>query len=85
MLKQRFKRIINSVLAAVMLAGTFSAVSYVQPVNVYAANGDQEWYNPALRWKDTKNYREHILIANSIVSEENAHCQNAECPINMPQ
>lgn len=82
MLKQRFKRIINSVLAVVMLAGTFSAVSYVQPVNVYAANGDQEWYNPALRWKETKNYREHILIANSIVSEENAHCQNAECPSN---
>lgn len=83
MLRQKFKRVINGVLAVVMCVGTLTAVSYVQPVNVSAANGNQEWYNPALRWKDTDDSRENILIANAVVGQDLGHCTNAECPSNM--
>lgn len=82
MLKQRFKRIVNGVLAAVMCVGIFSAVSYVEPVTVSAANGSQEWYNPALRWKNATTNRENVLIANSLVSTETFHCSNRNCPTN---
>ncbi len=81
-MKNKLKRVLNGALALVMCMSTFTAVSYVKPMTADAANGNQEWYNPALRWKETKNYRENILIANSVVSTENQHCQNAECPSN---
>lgn len=82
MIKNKLKRALNGVLALVMCVGTLTTVSYVKPMTVSAATGSQEWYNPALRWKNTTNNRERTLIANSVVSQETMHCSNKNCPTN---
>lgn len=81
-MKNKLKRVLNGALALVMCMSTFTAVSYVKPMTADAANGSQEWYNPALRWKNTTNNRERTLIANAVISTETMHCSNKNCPSN---
>ena len=82
MIKQKFKRALNGLLAAVMCVSTLTAVSYVQPTTASAAI---EWYNPALRWlQQDASLTGSVLVANALITEGPAHCINAMCPSNRP-